>query len=540
MTRDKRREITSSPKDVEKSLINPELPPMESVMLHPTDKIIKPIIGNKAIEVLIPTTFNKNKLPFQSWRIDKIKELCKSNNMKLMENYLLVIYSLMEQYFSKSKDVTEEENLLNVLNYFETIIQDKEIANNIINTSFISLLITILKSSKSDAIKIRVCCIIAFLIRYSTVIETPLENYGLCKILEGSIQSKNLELARKATSTIGEYLFFVATQAEGEEESTVNWTITEENSATLLWAVDASRDDVVKFYATKAIENITALTMISKKYFASNDSFITKFIESYNSTKNIELKTSIIYTISHLIRLEPRLYRIFIEKKGLSEIKKNLEEESSKNQQAIINCILFGVKQDNSFFQKNENFVNFCMFLMNLLESGVNVVIKMKIILIFGIILENTSVISKFGEKLFLILTKLRKDSLSELHQIIKVFEANMKLKIKTITKGFVSLINSYFTNKPTSNFYEDIIQGFNAFNTIGLYPKLVPALFSIELLDILIKILDIKDLMLDEVLRKNVYNILKSFSENANSVQENSEYVLKKLVVPIVNSSLK
>jgi len=344
MTRDKRREVQTSPIDVDKSVINPQLPSLESVMLHPSDKIIKPIIGNKAIEILIPTTFNKNKLPFQSWRIDKIKELCKSNNMKLMENYLLVIYSLMEQYFSRgsgSKDSGDEENLLNVLNYFETIIQDKEIANNIINTSFISLLISILKSTKSEVVKIRICCIIAFLIRYSTVIETPLETFGLCKILEGCIQSKNLELARKATATIGEYLFFVATQAEGEEESTISWTITEDNANTLLWAIEYSRDDVVKFYATKAIENITALTMISKKYFASNDSFITKLIESYGYTKNNELKTSIIYTISHLIRLEPRLYRIFIEKKGLIEIKKNLEEETSKNQQAIINCIFW-------------------------------------------------------------------------------------------------------------------------------------------------------------------------------------------------------
>jgi len=177
---------------------------------------------------------------------------------------------------------------------------------------------------------------------------------------------------------------------------------------------------------------------------------------------------------------------------------------------------------------------------MNLLESGVNVVLKMKIILIFGVILENTSVIAKFGEKLFLILTKLRKDTLSELHQIIKVFEANMKLKIKIITKNFISIINGYFNNKPISNFYDEIIQGFNAFSTIGLYPKLVPALFSIELLDILIKLLDVKDLISDETLRKNVYNILKSFSENSNSVQENSDFVLKKLVVPIVNSSLK
>ena len=109
---------------------------IDNLLLHNSDKIIKPIIGNKIIETLPQTTYNKIKIPLQIWKTEKIKEYLKSNNFKPVENYLLGIYSLMENYYYANGN---EENLLNILNYFETIIQDKEIANKIINTSFITL-----------------------------------------------------------------------------------------------------------------------------------------------------------------------------------------------------------------------------------------------------------------------------------------------------------------------------------------------------------------------------------------------------------------
>jgi len=121
---------------------------IETLLLHQSDKIIKPIIGNKLIEVFSVTTFNKSKLPFTVWKIDKIKECIKQNSITHIENFLFSIYSCMEQYFNSQGN---EDNLLNVLNYFETIIQDKEIANKIINTSFVSLLILILKSNNSKS-----------------------------------------------------------------------------------------------------------------------------------------------------------------------------------------------------------------------------------------------------------------------------------------------------------------------------------------------------------------------------------------------------
>lgn len=546
--RDKRR-TNFLHEELDRSIIKEsDIPTLENLMLHQSDKIIKPIIGNKIIEVIPQTTYNKSKLPFQPWKIDKIKDICRSNNIKMMENYLLVIYSLMDQYYHKGDD----DNLLNLLNFFETIIQDKEIANNIINTSFITIFITFLAKSRNDALKTRICCIIAYLIRYSTVIETPLDEMGLCKVLDILVRDKNVELSKKAIATLGEYLFFVTTQAEGEEESSVYWKISDESLLTLLYAIELNRDDVIKFYAVKSIENITALTQIAKLYFAMNDSFLLKCIDIFRTTKNFELRTSAIYTVSHIIRLEPKLFKSFIEKISIPELQKFILAEPSKLQQALLNCVLFGCYNESNkqAMIKNENFADFILFLIQMLDNS-NSIIKMKIILIFTLTLEDSFYISNFGEKIFSILQKLRKENNNELHMSVKLFEHSFINKIKIMTKSFIVTINKILklnnmgnnivihSLSSNSNNYDEIVQYLKAFSVIGVYQKISPALYSTEFLECLLRMIENSEL-LDELILRNIYEILRNFSQHTHAVNENNDYVIKKMFVPILKSSFE
>lgn len=534
--RDKRRNVYEN--EMEKSLINnDDLPPFEMIILHQSDKIIKPIIGNKTIEPIPTTSFNRAKLPFQPWRLEKIREVCKNNNIKLMESYLLVIYSLMDQYLKGDDDL-----LLNILNYFETIIQDKEIANNIINTSFITLFIGILQKSKNDQIKIRVCCIIAYLIRYSTVIENPLDELGLNKILDNLIRDKNPELAKKATATLGEYLFFVTTQAEGEEEANSSWGISEESLNSLLYAIEISKEDTVKFYAVKAIENITALTQIARVYFASRDIFLLKLLDLFSKSKNQDLRLSAIYSISHLIRLEPSLFKTFLEKKNLFEVKKSLEEEQPKIQQAILNCLILGVISENQqiYVTKNEFFFKFVGFLGNLLDSNYPIV-KMKTILLLGCVIEDAQIICEFGEKIFYSIHKMRKDTNNDILISIKVFEQIIISKLIAIMKNFLAILGKLISKGNSSsslrNYLEEINLNIDCFFVLRLYPKISFSIFIQEFLDGLIKILENLQIFNDNIVLR-VFDILKVFSENTTSVSENSDFVIKRMFLPILESS--
>ncbi len=539
--RDKRRNVYEN--EMEKSIINnDDLPPFEMIILHQSDKIIKPIIGNKTIEAIPATTFNRAKLPFQPWRLEKIREVCKNNNIKLMESYLLVIYSLMDQYLKG-----DDELMLNILNYFETIIQDKEIANNIINTSFITLFISVLQKSKNDQIKIRVCCIIAYLIRYSTVIENPLDELGLNKILDNLIREKNAELARKATATLGEYLFFVTTQAEGEEEVNSNWGISEDSLNSLLYAIEISKDDTVKFYAVKAIENITALTQIAREYFASRDIFLLKLLDLFSKSKNQDLRLSAIYTISHLIRLEPNLFKTFLEKKNLSEVKKSLEEEQPKIQQAILNCLILGVISENQqiFLTKNDSFYKFVGFLGNLLDSN-SPIVRMKTILLLGCVIEDAKIICEFGEKIFYCIYKMRKDTNNDILIAIKVFEQIIISKLILIMKNFLGILgkliskgnsSSVISTNASRNLLDEIMLNIDCFFVLRLYPKISFSIFIQEFLEGLIKILENIQLFTDNIILR-VFDLLKIFSENSTSVSDNNEFAIKRMFLPILESS--
>jgi hypothetical protein len=531
--RDRRRRTHN---ELDISMLNShDIPSIEVVLIHPTDKIIKPIIGNKVIEQIPQTTFNKNKLQFPAWRNEKIKEIFRSDNIQLVESYLYNLYSLMEQNFSKN----DEDNLLNLLNYFETIIQDKEIANNIINTSFTNLFINILQKIRNDNIKIRVCSIIAYLIRYSTVIETPLDKLGLTKLLDNMVRDKNVELAKRAIATLGEYLFFVTTQAEGDDENTT-WRISDESLNTLLYAIE-HKDETIKFYSIKAIENIAALTQIAKLYFTRNESFFEKIFDVFEKAKYQELRISAIYTIAHLIRLEPKILTYLLDRKNLTELKKCMEDELPKIQQALLNCILYGIMNDNKLLLKNEFFTPFATYLISMIEMSNNI-LRIKIILIFAIIFEDAYTISKFGEKLFNIIQKVKKDNNTELHLIIKIFEHTMMNKIKAITRNFVSskLFNkssSYNTNNPYG-LYDDLSNFLNAFSIIGGYPKLLPSLYSQDVMECFVKIIETQD-NYDENVIKKVFDILKNFSENRVAVVEINEFVIKKMFIPILKSCL-
>jgi len=543
--RDKRR---TTPNELEKSIFkDSEIPTFESFMIHQTDKIIKPIVGNKLIEITPQTTFNKSKLPFtQVLKIEKIKEMCRSNNIKIMEKYLILIYSFMEEFFNKG----DEENLTNLLNYFETIIQDKEIANNIINTTFIKLFITFLSKSRLDTVKIRVCSIIAFLIRYSTVIENPLDEHGLCKVLDTLVRDKNGDLSKKAAATLGEYLFFVTTQAEGEEDTSMYWKISEDSLGTLLYAIDLSRDDVVKFYAVKCIENIAALTQIAKSYFTNNDNFVSKLLDIFKYSKNQELRSSAIYTISHLIRLQPKLLKNLMDKMNIIEIQKFMECESPKIQQALINILLFGIfyEPSNRAILKSDYSSKFLAYLLQFLDNS-NMVIKMKIILFFSMALEDVYNMNQYGERLFVLLQKLRKENTSEASISIKIFENSFVVKLKQMTKNFVLLfsklsklnLNSNMMTianiSANRNLVEDISVYLNAFLIIGTYQKIIPSLYSQELLDCLMKMIENYEWM-DESIIKSVYEILKNFSENTTAVNDNNEIVIRKMFIPILKSS--
>ena len=391
-----KNEVTNILNDMAISLAKPdELPKISNIMMHNSDKNIKPIIGNKIIEPnQIPVSYDEKMIPFKPiYKIDKIKDLIVyQNNFDELEKYLKQIYIIFVDFNQKNK----YDELLNLLNYFETIVLSKEISNNIINTLFIKLFIDFLDIN-NDKIRIRSCSIIASLIRYATNMEKSLDEYNLAESLISFISDNNLQLNRIAIATLGEYLFFVSTQVEAELDQIKlgqksSWSISQESITALLFALNHI-DEKVKFYSLKTIENICSLTTVAKQYFASNDDFINKIIEIINSEcENPEIRTSAFNTVSHIIRHEPSLIKCFIDK--MDTISFVIEKESQRNQQYIINCLLFGIAQENKYAEYI-NIDDIIPVLINLLKNS-NIVIKPKVILLLSLIFNQVDYITKY------------------------------------------------------------------------------------------------------------------------------------------------
>ena len=527
-----KNEVTDILNDMAISLAKPdELPKIINIMMHASDKNIKPIIGNKIIEPnQKPITYDEKMIPFKPiYKIDKMKELIiYSENPTELEKYLKQMYIVFLDFEEKKK----YDELLNLLNYFETIILSKEISNSIINTLFIQKFIEFLDIN-NDQIRIRSCSIIASLIRYATTMEKSLDEYNLPESLISLISDNNILLNRIAISTLGEYLFFVSTQVEAELDQIKlgqksNWSISQESITALLFALNHI-DEKVKFYSLKTIENICSLTTIAKQYFASNDDFINKIIEIINSEcENPEIRTSAFNTVSHIIRHEPSLIKCFIDK--MDSLNFVIEKESQRNQQYIINCLLFGIAQDN----KLANYINIdelIPVLINLLKNSNNV-IKPKVILLLSLTFNQVELISKYGEKIFELMMKLRKEK-HQFYYYVKLFESFMINYCININKRYINICETQ-----TSNNNPEIISILKCFNIIAPYHKISYIIYNKEFLLCTFNLILNSDLKSEQIFY--AFESYKAFSENPFSVEENSDLIINKIFTKLLSLTNK
>ena len=525
-------EVTDILNDMAISLAKPdESPKVINIMMHASDKNIKPIIGNKIIEPdQKPITYDEKMIPFKPiYKIDKIKELIvSSDNTVELEKYLKQIVLVFIDFEEKKK----YDELLNLLNYFETIILSKEISNSIINTVFVQKFIEFLDIN-NDQIRIRSCSIIASLIRYATTMNKSLDEYNLAESLISFISDNNILLNRIAIATLGEYLFFVSTQVEAELDQTKlglksTWAISQESITALLFALNHI-DEKVKFYSLKTIENICSLTTIAKTYFASNDDFINKIIEIINSDcENPEIRTSAFNTVSHIIRHEPSLIKCFIDK--MDSLNYVIEKESQRNQQYIINCLLFGIAQDNKYVSYI-NVDELIPVLINLLKNSNNV-IKPKVILLLSLIFNQVELITKYGEKIFELMMKLRKEK-HQFYYYVKLFESFMINYCININKRYISICETQ-----TSNNNPEIISILKCFNIIAPYHKISYIIYNKEFLLCTFNLILNSDLKSEQIFY--AFDSYKAFSENPFSVEENSDLIINKIFTKLLSLTNK
>ena len=503
-----------------------ELPSIKNFIVHQSDRIIKPIIGNKSIEETGLTSYYKSKLPFNPLKKEVLRDMMNNEKeLKNVEKYLYQIYSVLEQFANQN----DFDNLINLLKYFETIVFDRELANNLINTSFIQQFISFLKNVNNEQVKTRCCCIIGYLVRYATIIEVPLDNYEFCDIICSVIKNANdnSDLIKKASATMGEYLFYVATQEETPENK--EWSINKKYLNILLYCLEPPRNEIVKFYTIKTIENICILTKVSKTYFASNDDYLNRILNVYLTSNNPELKLSAISTVSQLLRHNSSMFKIFLEKCPILTDKNIIMKESDNIKQYLINCLLNSLVENMTNMQyimpQSDLLIQ---ILVSLLEK-INNVIKVKIIVLLGFLMVNQDIIIKYGEEILIKMQKYRMDKNKDLHFGVKFFEQLVNSNSPAFIKSFCSYLNKDKIN--------EIKKYCKLFDIIGLYHKISYTLFTKDFLDIIKNYIKKKlpESASNDELIGNLLDVLIKFSENPFSVELNIDFILKGFLLDII-----
>ncbi len=326
---------------------------------------------------------------------------------------------------------------------------------------------------------------------------------------------------------MGEYLFFLAAKIAEECDLNSEWNISQEALSTLLNALTHS-DEKVRFYSLKTIENIFCINTICKNYFTSNDNYISQILNIYNEKcDNNEIYTCALNTCSHLIRHNPSLLKVFIDK--VNTLNFVLEKENQSNQQCIINCLLFGIAGDDNNI-KIINLDDFIPECINLLERA-NSIIKGKIILLFSLIFNDADIIIKYGEKVFELMQKLRKDR--QFYLCVKIYEIFLIKFCDNIIKYFISIEN----NKKNE---QEIISLIDCFKIIAPYQKVSFHLYNIQFLNSLINILNNNINNENEILITKSFDLIKSFSENQCSIKKKIDFIIKQMFQKILSLTLK
>lgn len=152
-------------------------------------------------------------------------------------------------------------------------------------------------------------------------------------------------MRRKAIAALGEYLFYAATQLDDDQASKV-WVISDQAIETLLECMGVYQDEIVRFYACKAIENITAQSDSAGLGLATSatckcliDAFLSQAKESFTNTAAVAL--------SHVVKLNPRLFGIVLDYIPLVDICSILSDSHTRVQQAFITMLNVALLNQN-------------------------------------------------------------------------------------------------------------------------------------------------------------------------------------------------
>eukprot|EP00736_Rhodelphis_marinus_P010019 Rmarinus@m.7566 len=340
------------------SLSNPK--PLADLIFHASDRVVAPIVGNKRIEKISEATYEEASLPFKALRPEEIVKLSDD----ALEAFLKQVYSALKSQSS----IAERQN---VLAYFEALSTSSLSANLLVDSAFFSLLVKLVHPSRQPALpshmRARMLTVAGFLVRYATFISPRMLNGDLLIKITEAGREKDVPVRRRATATIGEILFYLATQpdmaSEAVKKGTELNTGVQRAMGYLRMCCREGEDPVNVHYAAKTIENVAAYSPEFVEMFASAQQpqgalHLLEFAKNARLEQQRSCALSAVFRVSRVCH---GLIASLLAQGGVKWIIQGLDDNNIKSQQCYLNlfslALLDGSARVHSSFAANEKTV---------------------------------------------------------------------------------------------------------------------------------------------------------------------------------------
>lgn len=327
-------------------VVGPPNPSRPSVVLsqslwHPSDLSVRPIMLNRRIEKIPESTFDSRILPAE--------RLTSSEFVKLeAEQQETFLNKVMGNVHGSTVPVNEK---INTLKYLETLCTNIDAANILINGPLMPLLVKLLRTVKIPALRVQLTSVMGLLIRHATLIEEELAGSGIVAVLTDTLRDKQDKVRRCAMATLGELLFYIATQNEGSPRSGGGHDTSAKDVKSSLWQIPGTtialvasilrkgEDDVTQHYALKTIENIASQGGEWAQRFTNNEVINNLCYTFRASAKPENLRATAGSCLVRLVRFQPTTIPFVLEKLTFKELVGGLARGSAREQQVNINLL---------------------------------------------------------------------------------------------------------------------------------------------------------------------------------------------------------
>jgi serine/threonine-protein kinase ULK4 len=223
---------------------------LRALAWHPaTDGVMKPIVGNRRIEVLPPPTYDAALLAFAPLTATELLTGPVPARDRMLSHLRRILSSLQPPTV-----------FLAVLRYLQTLCVDANAVHLLLFSDIGGPVLSLATNAASPlAVRSEAILLFGLLLRHASQLPDMLLAGGkAAAALLAGLGSENVTVQRHSMATLGELLFYVASQ-EQQQRHHLAWSGAQQASGAMAQVLAGLvGDEVVRHYCAKGLENIYA------------------------------------------------------------------------------------------------------------------------------------------------------------------------------------------------------------------------------------------------------------------------------------------